>query len=1359
MKKIILYIVFLLLGFEGWGQEFCGATMPTIENKKFLIDLFSKNKNSKIQLNQIYLPIKIHIGTNKNIESLKGQIFEAIFKLNKNYINSKVQFYIDTEIQILDFTSKNVQLEADLLSFSQTVGFTTNAINLFCIDKLDPDNKIEGKGIFPFNSAAANLVIIDNDIVNSSATLFHEFGHYFNLFHTHHNNLGYLENDTEMTNTQLCNSGDFIPDTPFDPWGYNQPNSLSGVDVNPNFINNSFSVQNCIYQGSNLTTNCGQQFSSLSPDLNNFMSYYHIAVYGCELNHFTDGQNSAINATAQSRLGHTSYNIDGYQGLAKVENFQVLKQTGKSFLAWSPVLNSNGYIIERSAQSNFIYTSVLGFTSQTTFEDTPPNTASIFYYRVRSINSKEYSDIKSNASVSYTPGITVLTHGFSTFGNLDSDWLENAQAIRNRVSTELGASKGATILVNNKASSQWTIKNLNGGNGIANLNEELIFVYDWGVASNNNNTGYLEAAADNLFAMLANPVIRFSNGNTLNLNTQAGNLITNKKTHFIGHSRGTILMLQLLHRLQKHLPNATIDRLTLLDPHPAGVMGDVKRQNIPNSPENLPGVFGYADNCNDGIIASLCDLGNQIITLKIPNNVVRAESFFRQDALYEPAGSLDLPFPFSGINVLGIGSNSYFMNNSALSYLEGIGGNLMDTPHTNVHKWYFGTVDLNIVPPSMIPNQPNNWYTTEVGNFMVNQNRLTIGYNKEPSLPFEVLNINQMNNQLNSRTGKTTGLGNIIGGDFNFNSKAGWLYNNLDWEGPRVINNELSMHPTLAKWAAHNIMYFPSDLHSISLDLKIDLGSYTGQTMPLLIVEFYNANGVKIKQVYKSTLSTTFTRVHFGLPQELLGKNGTFRLLFGDNGALNDYSAANLNMIIDNIELSNETLVVPAPTITVSQTTILGGQSISLTATGCETGIVHWTTGQTGQTVNYTPIQTAGYAAYCEIDGFYSTPSNAIAVTVNYNQNLSSSEYFFDTDPGYGAGHSLGITGTPAVIDQTFNIALASHNLSQGVHTFNVRVKDSQNQWSLTHARTFLLLGAAANGVNEIVNVEYFVDGLLADNSNMVSLNIVPDGDLIAVDLPINLPQGVHTVSYRVKDGEGKYSLFHTRTFLVLGSNTGNGAISQVEYFMDTDPGFGNGTAVNFTGSNTTPMVMDLNLAGLSQGVHVVYVRVKTNQGRWSLTHARAFVILENNTTNSTVSKIEYFFDTDPGPGNGTNVSFTNNAEGGVTADLNINIGAMPAGVHYLYARAQNSEGYWSPIRNAGFDVTHTTNCVISITSGIWGVANTWSCNRSPNTSDEVTILSNHTVTVPTGTHYVNKLYNFGNLVFEPGGILIITGN
>jgi hypothetical protein len=143
-------------------------------------------------------------------------------------------------------------------------------------------------------------------------------------------------------------------------------------------------------------------------------------------------------------------------------------------------------------------------------------------------------------------GVTVIVHGFvpPLFGF--PDWeLVMANGILDRA-------KVGNIFKNNPISGQWEVF---GNTNTNNSNDEIILLYDWAELSRNGLTssnyegnGYLEAAADHLFALL--------NVKALPGMGQAVNLLSqDKPLHFIAHSRGNPLSLQVCHRLKKYFPN------------------------------------------------------------------------------------------------------------------------------------------------------------------------------------------------------------------------------------------------------------------------------------------------------------------------------------------------------------------------------------------------------------------------------------------------------------------------------------------------------------------------------------------------------------------------------------------------------------------------------------------------------------------------------------------------------------------------------------------------------------------------------------------------------------------------------------
>jgi hypothetical protein len=104
--------------------------------------------------------------------------------------------------------------------------------------------------------------------------------------------------------------------------------------------------------------------------------------------------------------------------------------------------------------------------------------------------------------------------------------------------------------------------------------------------------------------------------------------------------------------------------------------------------------------------------------------------------------------------------------------------------------------------------------------------------------------------------------------------------------------------------------------------------------------------------------------------------------------------------------------------------------------------------------------------------------------------------------------------------------------------------------------------------------------------------------------------------------------------------------ITQVEYFIDNDLGYGNGTSVSLTPAATiTGLSFTISVNGLSNGFHTLYFRAKNANNNWSQTYFRSFY-KDTYTSPASVSNVvyaEYFVDTDPGYGVGTAISFTPN--------------------------------------------------------------------------------------------------------------------
>lgn len=279
-------------------------------------------------------------------------------------------------------------------------------------------------------------------------------------------------------------------------------------------------------------------------------------------------------------------------------------------------------------------------------------------------------------------------------------------------------------------------------------------------------------------------------------------------------------------------------------------------------------------------------------------------------------------------------------------------------------------------------------------------------------------------------------------------------------------------------------------------------------------------------------------------------------------------------------------------------------------------------------------------------------------------------EYFLDDDPGYGLAaviRDLQIDGNALTFDLT--------PFKDGAHVLYVRSQDATGHWSTTMSRPLFI-----DRYQDIVYVEYFFDGEDPGIGKATPVSL-PDAEYrgnLTLDLSLDITGmalGNHQLSVRALDRYDQWTDVMTRPFTIVEKKDPDdpdnpvnppleeGDLARVEYFFDTDPGYGNGIPLSrpSTGTNTYTMSFE----GLAPGAHLLCLRAWDDQNHWSQTLSRPIYIC--SVKGSTVARTEYFLDTDPGYGNARQM------QGSV-----IDLGDTNAGAHVLYFRAQNEQGRWS---------------------------------------------------------------------------------
>jgi hypothetical protein len=147
--------------------------------------------------------------------------------------------------------------------------------------------------------------------------------------------------------------------------------------------------------------------------------------------------------------------------------------------------------------------------------------------------------------------------------------------------------------------------------------------------------------------------------------------------------------------------------------------------------------------------------------------------------------------------------------------------------------------------------------------------------------------------------------------------------------------------------------------------------------------------------------------------------------------------------------------------------------------------------------------------------------------------------------------------------------------------------------------------------------------------------------------------------------------------FMLLGAGSVAQNLTQTEYFFNTDPGVGNGTALSITAGGEVNPTFNISTQGLSPGFHQLFIRFKNASNIWSIAEGRTVYIQQPMELEppALLSHCEYFFDTDPGPGNGMPISVATGNE--IDLSTLIPISGLSPGFHHLFIRFRNESGQW----------------------------------------------------------------------------------
>lgn len=174
-----------------------------------------------------------------------------------------------------------------------------------------------------------------------------------------------------------------------------------------------------------------------------------------------------------------------------------------------------------------------------------------------------------------------------------------------------------------------------------------------------------------------------------------------------------------------------------------------------------------------------------------------------------------------------------------------------------------------------------------------------------------------------------------------------------------------------------------------------------------------------------------------------------------------------------------------------------------------------------------------------------------------------------------------------------------------------------------------LLLTPIISLSQSISNGEYFFG---YDTAIKYPITIDTPSDSVELSLnleiPQNLPNGFNAIYFNFNDTNNEQSFLYKRTFYKHTSNNTIIPLSYAEYFIDNDPGFNEGDQIQIENpSDSITLTFNVDLDGLEEGFHTLYIRTRNINGQWGNTLKRYFFI--NKTGNPTISnivEIKYYY-------------------------------------------------------------------------------------------------------------------------------------
>ncbi len=394
------------------------------------------------------------------------------------------------------------------------------------------------------------------------------------------------------------------------------------------------------------------------------------------------------------------------------------------------------------------------------------------------------------------------------------------------------------------------------------------------------------------------------------------------------------------------------------------------------------------------------------------------------------------------------------------------------------------------------------------------------------------------------------------------------------------------------------------------------------------------------------------------------------------------------------------------------------------------------------------------YCLWAAVFSFWLISSGA------YSQRISAAEYFWNNDPGPGNGTSISVTARSLQDGIDSALATLSQLPAPGTHSFNLRLRDANGIWGPVFSTMLQVVPSPSVSNRPAVTFGEIFIGNDPGQGNATPLvafagNLSQSVEAAFFNLSQSLQPGQFTVGVRFRDGTQNWSQTFQSIISVEAAPTSirRPKVTQGEYYLTNDPGFGAGTpliAINGNWDEALTSTANVLANSLTPGQYLLGIRLKDNANNWGPTSFSMIDIVAQPTGSKiSLSRAEIFWGMDPGQGNGTALWTNGNMERLVAQAAqtllppSVGLGNINFGV-----RLKDSLQNWGPVFNTvlAIEATPTPNNQ----AGISAAEYFW--NTDPGEGSATPLLASDgnydralesaldpalTINLPEGTHFL----------------------